>query len=62
MYALRWCDIDLDAGNISINKQYTSKDGVGAPKNRENRIVPISSDLKELLTELKLKGGFKEEL
>lgn len=53
LYALRWSDIDLDANLIHVTKQWTSKDGFGPPKNRENRVVPISPDFKEFLIELR---------
>lgn len=53
MYALKWSDIDFEAGIISVNKQWTSKDGITAPKNRENRVVPISKDLYDFLLELR---------
>lgn len=53
MYALKWSDIDFESGIISVNKQWTSKDGITAPKNRENRVVPISDDLKDFLLELR---------
>ena len=45
MYALRWQDVDLEAQTISVNKQWTSKDGVAPTKTKKSRIVPISDDL-----------------
>jgi integrase len=62
MYALRWSDIDLEAGVISITKQWTSKDGIKPPKSRRNRVVDISSELRSFLLELKAQGGHKEKL
>ncbi len=53
MYALKWSDIDFDAGIISVNKQWTSKDGLHELKTGDWRVVPISKDLKSLLMELK---------
>jgi len=62
MYALRWSDIDLDTGLISITKQWTSKDGLHATKANRNRVVPINPDLRRFLTELTLSGGHTETL
>lgn len=56
MHALKWSDIDFESGIISITKQWTSKDGITAPKNKENRVVPISKDLHQFLLELKSDG------
>ena len=53
MYALQWSDIDFERGLISITKQWTKKDGFSPTKSRENRLVPISQDLKGFLLELK---------
>ncbi len=53
MYALTWGDVDFERNLISINKQWTKKDGLTDTKNHENRLVPISSDLKNFLFELK---------
>lgn len=62
MYSLRWCDVDLEAEMISVNKQWTSKDGLHPTKSGRNRLVPINPDLKRFLSELKLKGGHSETL
>ena len=63
MFALRWQDIDLETGFISVNKQWTSKDGIASPKNRENRIVPINDDLRDLLIGFKAKNeSFSQEV
>lgn len=53
MYAVKWNDVDFDAGIISVNKQWTSKDGFHELKTGDWRVVPISDDLKDLLIELK---------
>ncbi|MFN7903557.1 MAG: tyrosine-type recombinase/integrase [Pseudobdellovibrionaceae bacterium] len=55
MYALKWTDIDLDTCLISVNKQWTSKDGLHELKTGDWRVVPISSDLRILLTEMKVR-------
>lgn len=54
MYALKWSDVDLDAGILHVTKAWTSKTGISPTKTRENRVVPISPDLKVLLSELKM--------
>lgn len=56
MYAVKWNDIDLSAGIIHVNKQWTSKTGICPTKTRENRVVPVSPDLKLLLAELRIKS------
>lgn len=55
MYALLWSDIDFERNLISVNKQWTKADGVTPTKSRENRIVPMSTLLKEFLLGLHLK-------
>ena len=62
MYALTWKDVDLETGLISVSKQWTSKDGLHHTKSNRNRVVPISAELKQLLTELKKIGPFKATL
>ncbi len=59
MYSLRWSDIDLETGLISVTKQWTSKDGLHHTKSNRNRVVPISAELRLLLTELKKLGPYK---
>jgi integrase len=54
MYAIKWSDIDLESNLIHVTKQWTSKTGICPTKTRENRMVPISPDLKILLSELKM--------
>ena len=61
MYALRWQDIDFNDRLISVNKQWTSKDGIAHTKTKKSRIVPISNDLLTFLKEEKLKGTKYEE-
>lgn len=55
MYALKWTDIDFDAGIISVNKQWTNKDEYHELKTGDWRVVPISGNLKDLLIELRAK-------
>ena len=55
MFALCWKDIDLQTGFISVNKQWTNKDGITVTKNRDIRVIPINNDLRGLLEELKVK-------
>jgi integrase len=56
MYALEWTDINLDAGIISVSKQWTNKDGFHDLKTNDWRVVPISANLKGLLGELRSKN------
>ncbi len=60
LYALRWSDIDLDAGIISVGRSWNSKNGFTSTKNQKTRSVPISEDLLQFLKEFKLKRGQEE--
>lgn len=53
MYALLWSDIDFERSLISVTKQWTKKDGITQTKSGDNRVVPISQDLRSFLIELK---------
>ena len=57
LFALEWTDIDFDGKIIRVNKQWTKKNGLGSPKARKNRIVPISDELSDFLKERKLLAG-----
>jgi integrase len=56
LYALRWNDVDLESGRIFVTRSWSSMDGYGPTKSRRNRVIPISSKLKQLLLELKMKS------
>jgi len=56
MIALKWSDIDLERGLISVTKQWSNKNGFTEPKSRRNRMVPISDDLALFLKELKFQA------
>jgi integrase len=62
IYGLRWSDIDLVSGIITTKNQWTNKDGYHSTKSNKTRIVPISSELKKILIELKNLGPFSENL
>lgn len=62
LYGLRWSDVDLVSGIITIRGQWTNKDGYHGTKNNRSRIIPISEDLKQILLELKNFGPFSELL
>ena len=55
MFALCWKDIDMETGLISVNKQWTNKDGIAPPKNRDNRVIPINDDLRSLIQEMQVR-------
>ena len=61
LYALRWSDIDLDTGLISVSKQWTPQDGLHRSKSNKSRVIPISDELKKLLIELKKNNAFTEK-
>jgi integrase len=60
MYALKWSDIDLVSNFIHVTKAWTSKDGFGITKSAKNHVVPISSECRIFLAQLKLKRGNEE--
>lgn len=62
MYALEWKDVNLLSGFISVNKQWTSKDGVHQTKTNKVRVVPINEPLRKVLESLRAKGPFKDNL
>ena len=55
LYALLWSDVNFENGFISVNKSWSSKNGVGPTKSSMTREVPISEELEKFLKELKLK-------
>ena len=62
IYALRVSDVDLDAGIIHVNRQFTSRDGLHETKTNLSRVVPIADELRPLLKWLMAKGGHSETL
>ncbi|MBT4762927.1 MAG: tyrosine-type recombinase/integrase [Bdellovibrionaceae bacterium] len=61
LYALRWSDIDFEAGVIRVLRQYTSKDGLHPPKRGKTRPIDLSPELKSFLTVLKQKHGLAQQ-
>lgn len=56
LYSLLWSDICLESNYINVNKSWSSKNGTGSTKNSLHRSIPISSELKQFLTQIKLKS------
>jgi len=54
LYALKWCDVDLVNATIHVARFWNSKNGFGETKSAKYRVIPISAELKKLLSELKL--------
>jgi integrase len=52
LFALRWCDVDLEGGVIRVRRSWTGST-LGTPKNRERRDVDLISSVVEILTELR---------
>jgi integrase len=60
--ALKWQDVNLTSNTISVNKTEDVKTGIKTKtKTGQNRIVPISSELKEVLLELREKTFTNDE-
>lgn len=56
--ALRWSDVDLDAGEIHVRRAWDDKQGEQAPKSKAGtRTVPIFDTLAPLLAALKGRTG-----
>ncbi len=55
LYSLRWTDVDVVTGKISISKAWTKYNGEGPTKTAKNRIYPISNECRKFLDELKVK-------
>jgi integrase len=53
LYSLRWSDVDLVTGKISITKAWTKKNGEGETKTAKSRVIPISMECRRFLTELR---------
>jgi integrase len=56
LYSLRWSDVDLVSGKITISKAWTRHNGEGPTKTAKNRIYPISSQCRKFLEELRAKS------
>lgn len=61
LYALRWHDIDFDAGIIQVFRQFTSKDGVHSPKRGKKRPIDLSPNLVSFLYEIKSLYGLSKQ-
>lgn len=63
LFALLWSDVDLENGIIRCTKSYNTRiRKVKSTKAGYWRNVPISSELRQLLSELKLSAGQKEHV
>jgi integrase len=61
--ALRWADVDLDAGLIRVERSWDDKTGPIAPKSRAGRRrVPLGHPLRGILTEHRLRQALGVEL
>ncbi|QDK42704.1 hypothetical protein DOM21_14845 [Bacteriovorax stolpii] len=57
LYALKWADIDLENGLITVERSYDKRqDSYKSTKAGYWRTVPISEELKSLIIDLKLKA------
>jgi integrase len=56
LFALRWCDVDLEQAVLRVRRSYTGGT-LGTPKNRERRDVDLISDVVELLMQLQRERG-----
>ena len=56
LFALRWCDVDLEQAVVRVRRSYTGGT-LGTPKNRERRDVDLISDVVELLARLRGERG-----
>ena len=62
LWGLRWDDVDLDAGVISVRRSWDPKAGLIEPKSQAgSRRVPIAAVLRRHLAEQKLRNGGRPE-
>ena len=61
LYALRWSNIDLEAGVIHVVEQFTNKDGIHLPKRGKKRPIDLNSELRMFLLNLKRAYGVQKE-
>lgn len=61
LYSLRWNDVDLVTGKISINKAWTKLNGEGPTKTAKVRLCPISLECRKFLGELRTTFSEKSE-
>lgn len=60
LLALTWDDVDFDHGVITVNKTYSSQNGLDTPKtSTSNRQVPIKKDLVSVLKKHKIQQSEK---
>lgn len=60
LHSLRWTDVDLVTGKISISKAWTRTNGEGPTKTAKSRLYPISKECRRFLEELKASSGDSE--
>ncbi len=53
---LRWDDVDLDGGRITVRRVRTVKGRIQPPKSRQERIVPLHDTLRQALKEARRDG------
>lgn len=61
LYSLRWTDVDIVTGKISISKAWTKCNGEGPTKTAKNRIYPISNECRKYLEELRTTNASDSE-
>ncbi len=63
LQALRWCDVDLEAGLIRVERSWDAKEGPILPKSRAGRRrVPLARPLRAHLAAHRLRGSLEREL
>jgi integrase len=62
LMALRWTDVDLKAGTLSVTRSWDMEHGPGETKNRSRRLVPLAGMLRERLAAERLRQPPGQEL
>ena len=64
LFSLTWKKVDLEGGIFYVHQNWTNKEGISSTKGRYWRTIPISSELDDLLRELKVKskGGYSQKV
>lgn len=62
LYSLKWTDVDLITGKISVSRAWTRKNGEGPTKTAKSRVIPISKECRKFLDRLKLNSVGRDQV
>ncbi|RYZ93376.1 MAG: site-specific integrase [Proteobacteria bacterium] len=62
LYSLKWSDVDLVTGKISVSRAWTRRNGEGPTKTAKSRVIPISKECRKFLDRLKLSSSGRDQV